>query len=254
MSDKFSKDDLVSVIVPTYNTERFLYDCLLSISKQTYKNFELIIVDNESRDSTQYVINKFYRNFVDKLDIKLDSAKFLYIGSWQEPVERALEIAEGSYFTVVGSDDIIKPNYVLNCMKIMKKIEGAHLAFNSAMYQIDEEEKIYSGLMVQNYKDIKDLKRQLLLRCPIFTPSLFYDMEIYRSGVFKYDSATYAGNSDYFMYCEMVDQGHFIPYFPHPLGYVYRWNTEQSTWTLKLSGVDYEKMVMDYWKKEWNEG
>jgi len=59
--------DLVSVIVPTYNSEKFLFQCLESIKKQTYKNTELIIVDNNSADNTKEIALSFCHSREDGL-------------------------------------------------------------------------------------------------------------------------------------------------------------------------------------------
>ena len=50
---------LVSIIVPTYNSEKFLEGCLESIQKQTYSHIELIVVDNNSKDNTKEIARKY---------------------------------------------------------------------------------------------------------------------------------------------------------------------------------------------------
>jgi len=54
---------LVSIIIPTYNSEKTLENCLKSIKRQTYKNIEVIIVDNFSNDKTYNISKKFKANF-----------------------------------------------------------------------------------------------------------------------------------------------------------------------------------------------
>jgi glycosyltransferase involved in cell wall biosynthesis len=50
---------LVSVIIPTYNSSRTLEKCLESIKNQSYKNIEIIVVDNNSKDNTKEIALKF---------------------------------------------------------------------------------------------------------------------------------------------------------------------------------------------------
>lgn len=52
-------EPLVSIITPVYNAERFLEDTIKSIQKQSYKNWELILVDDCSKDSSSEIIEKF---------------------------------------------------------------------------------------------------------------------------------------------------------------------------------------------------
>lgn len=54
-----SKNPLVSVIIPTKNSAQFLEKCLISIKKQTYKNIEIIVVDNNSTDNTKKIARKY---------------------------------------------------------------------------------------------------------------------------------------------------------------------------------------------------
>ena len=53
--------ELISVIVPVYNAEKYLKDCLKSILDQSYNNFELIVVNDGSKDRTQNIIDHFSR-------------------------------------------------------------------------------------------------------------------------------------------------------------------------------------------------
>ena len=54
-----SSNDKISIIIPTYNREKLLIRSIKSILKQTYKNFEIIIVDDFSKDNTKNIINIF---------------------------------------------------------------------------------------------------------------------------------------------------------------------------------------------------
>ena len=99
----------VSIIVPCYNAELYIRDCLISVLEQDYENFEVIFVDNESADNSLSVaksVSKKYSKLI------IDQAKNLYRHSWQEPVEKALSLFSGDYFTIVGADDIIDKEYV----------------------------------------------------------------------------------------------------------------------------------------------
>ena len=55
-------DGLVSVIIPVYNAEKFLSATLDSIFAQTYKNFEIVLVDDCSRDSSAEIISKYRKS------------------------------------------------------------------------------------------------------------------------------------------------------------------------------------------------
>ena len=52
---------LVSIIVPTFNSEKYLKNCIESILNQSYKNFEVIFVDNSSKDKTVQIIKDYIK-------------------------------------------------------------------------------------------------------------------------------------------------------------------------------------------------
>ena len=86
------KEPLVSIIIPTYNSEKTLAKCLESIKKQTYKNIEVIVVDRFSADST-IEIAKRYGARIYQLDCERAKAKNFGLG-----------IARGEYIMFVDSD------------------------------------------------------------------------------------------------------------------------------------------------------
>ena len=52
------QSDLISVIIPTYNSEKFIKKTVISVLKQTYRNLEIVIVDDCSKDSTRTIIEE----------------------------------------------------------------------------------------------------------------------------------------------------------------------------------------------------
>ena len=66
-----SVDDLVSIILPTFNSEKYLDSCLKSITRQTYPNMEIIIIDGYSSDNTSNII----KNYEQEINIKLIKKK-----------------------------------------------------------------------------------------------------------------------------------------------------------------------------------
>ncbi len=97
--------DLISIIVPVYNVEKYLEDCINSILNQTYKNFELILVDDGSTDGSSYLCDKLK---------KIDN-RIIVIHQYNQGLSAArnsgLEICSGKFITFVDSDDMIDENY-----------------------------------------------------------------------------------------------------------------------------------------------
>ena len=98
--------DLISIVVPIYNAEQYLRDCLESILKQKYHNFEVILVNDGSIDSSEAIC----REYVNRDD------RFLYANKEHEGVSSArnygLELVKGEYVTFIDADDWIEENYL----------------------------------------------------------------------------------------------------------------------------------------------
>ena len=93
--------DLISVIVPIYNVEKYLEKCVNSITSQTYKNLEIILVDDGSTDSSPEICEKLKQSddriiVIHKKNGGLSSAR-----------NAGLDIAKGKYIGCVDSDDYI---------------------------------------------------------------------------------------------------------------------------------------------------
>lgn len=105
---------VVSVIVPVYNCEKYIEKCLLSIKKQTFRNFEVIIVNNGSTDGTQEIINRF-----DK-----DDSRFKVYSQDNQGIcgsrNRGLNESKGKYVCFIDADDFVEPDY---CKKMVEAIQ-----------------------------------------------------------------------------------------------------------------------------------
>lgn len=92
-------EPLVSIIIPTYNVERYIEECIDSLLKQTYKRIEIIVIDDGSKDATPYLLKSYEERILLKLNKK---------NQGQGAVRNhGLEQANGEYILFVDSDDWI---------------------------------------------------------------------------------------------------------------------------------------------------
>lgn len=101
-----NKDSLISIIIPVYNVEKYIEQCLDSIKKQSYQNFEVIIVNDGSQDNTESICKK----------IAQSDARFKYFSKENGGVSSArnfgLDNANGHYITFIDGDDWVDPNHL----------------------------------------------------------------------------------------------------------------------------------------------
>lgn len=106
---------LISIIIPVYNVEIYLKECLNSVINQTYKNLEIIVVDDGSTDSCGKICDEFA-----KQDSRI---KVLHQQNAGQAVARnkALDIMQGEYLAFVDSDDIIDESYIQTLFDMIQK-------------------------------------------------------------------------------------------------------------------------------------
>jgi teichuronic acid biosynthesis glycosyltransferase TuaG len=95
-------DPLVSVIIPLYNAENYILQTLESVKKQTFKNIELIVVDNASTDSSLTVVKEFSKNYESIKIITND----INSGGPAKPRNIGIEASQGEYIAFLDSDDL----------------------------------------------------------------------------------------------------------------------------------------------------
>ena len=101
-----SQDIKISVIVPCYNVEKYLDDCLKSLLNQSFKDFEIICINDGSKDSTLEILKKY-----EKSDKRI---KVINQSNHGVSVARnaGVENSSGEYLTFIDSDDWVNANYL----------------------------------------------------------------------------------------------------------------------------------------------
>ena len=127
---------MISVIVPCYNTEKFIRKCIESILTQTYKNLEIILVDDGSTDNTG--------NICDWYASKDDRIKVLHgkNGGSSAARNKGMAIAKGDYITFVDSDDWIKKDTYKYLISLMAKYH-ADCALGRTLGSYEKDNKVF---------------------------------------------------------------------------------------------------------------
>ena len=135
--------DLVSIIVPIYNTEKYLPKCLDSIINQTYKNIEILLVNDGSPDNSDKIMKEYEQN-----DNRI---KCLYKknGGLSDARNYGLRFATGKYVCFVDSDDWISEFYV---EKLVEKITS-----DKSDIAVCEFDRVYNSKKTKNTVNEYDL-------------------------------------------------------------------------------------------------
>ena len=129
-------EDLISVIVPIYNVEKYINRCIDSIIEQTYTNLEIILVDDGSTDNSGSICDEYAK--------KDNRIKVIHKenGGVSSARNVGLDTAIGQYITFVDSDDYIEKKYCEILLKTLKKQKADCVACGYNRIYKNKEEKM----------------------------------------------------------------------------------------------------------------
>ncbi len=166
-------EELISIITPTYNCGKFISETIKSVQLQTYQNWEMIIVDDCSKDDTEEIVLGFIKN-----DKRIKYHKLKNNSGAAVARTTAMELAKGSYMAFLDSDDIWTEDKLEKQLSFMKK---NNYAFTCTSYeQIDEEGNSLNRIVNPVEKCSYN---RLLLDCPVGNSTVMYDVK--KMGKFK---------------------------------------------------------------------
>lgn len=171
--------DLISVVVPVYNVHSFLDNCVKSILNQTYKNIEIILVDDGSTDDSGSVCDSYAKidnriNVIHKANGGLSDARNI-----------GIKKAQGSYITFVDSDDYIDKNYIESLYILITK-NNSDIAC-SRMKKTDSlnDKIINKNEKINIYNSIDAIKEILYQRnIDNSAPSKLFKKELFKNILF----------------------------------------------------------------------
>lgn len=147
--NKEENDILISFIVPVYNADKYVEECINSLVGQTQKNIEILCIDDKSTDQSLNILNKF---------AKIDSRIHVYSHSKNMGAGGArntgLEYARGKYIWFIDADDFIDKDAVETLLGYLKQHDDKIdlLGFNADAFTMDGEQYIKSdGGIVRNW-------------------------------------------------------------------------------------------------------
>ena len=143
MSKKNNNLPLISIIVPLYNTEKYIEQCLNSILDQTFQNYELIIIDDCSIDNSVKIIKSYIPNFKERL--KLVKLKNNVGAAFARNI--GINLSRGKYITFVDSDDFLISNALENFYKAAEETQAD--VIHTEKYFNCKEEKIDVGVNLE---------------------------------------------------------------------------------------------------------
>lgn len=119
---------MFSIIIPTYNSAKTITKTLDSIAEQTYKNFEVIIVDGLSKDNTIDIINQYAQKFTLQCISEKDNGIY-------DAMNKGIEFAKNDWVYFLGSDDYLFSNLVLERIAEKITLSNCDIIYGNAFVQ-----------------------------------------------------------------------------------------------------------------------
>ena len=165
---------LISIIVPVYKVEKFLPECVESILAQTYKNFELFLVDDGSPDKCGEICDEYAKK--DKRITVIHKEN----GGLSDARNAAMDKVHGEYLTFIDSDDFIHEDYLKRMVYCVKK-------FDADIVQCDfTRDRESLGCQNQTNKFIKLNNDEILREYLHFkAPKVFAWGKLYKTSLFN---------------------------------------------------------------------
>jgi glycosyltransferase involved in cell wall biosynthesis len=158
MSSDVSEKWLISIIVPAYNVDKYIENCILSIVSQTYTNFELIVVDDGSTDRTKEIIDTYAEK----------DERIFVLHKKNEGVSSArndgLDISRGDYVVFIDGDDYISKDFLSYLLNIAMQT-GADFCLSKNCYIKTRDKQV----RVDNISILNPEEGTALLLSPLVT-------------------------------------------------------------------------------------
>ena len=212
----------ISVIVPVYNVEKYLSQCLNSIIHQTYKNLEIILIDDGSTDSSGLICDNYSQK--DKRIKIIHKSQ----GGLSDARNAGLKIATGEYISFIDSDDFINKNMYSILINNAQKYNSDIVWFNYYNYY-SKKHFINSSIIKNN--DLYDLSSSDKIK---FAKNLFYQYKmdahvwakLYKRSIFNNIKFPYGKLfEDIFVFLPILSNAKIISTIPDCL-YFYRNRSE----------------------------
>lgn len=144
-----NKFPLISVAIPFYNAESFLKHAILSVLNQTYKNLEILLIDDGSTDSSLVIAESFYDQRIKVVSDGVNRGLIYRLN-------QSVNIALGEYYARMDADDIMHPDRLATQIEYLLKYRNVDV-LGTSYYSIDASNKIRQCIMLEHTCNINNM-------------------------------------------------------------------------------------------------
>ena len=186
---------LVSIIIPCFNQEKYITDAIMSAENQTYKDIEIVFIDDCSTDGSLEVANELKKKYTNIVVLKNETNLGVV-----DSRNKAIDVAKGFYILPLDGDDTIEPTYIEDAVKVFEEKPDVGFVYCKARK---------FGAVNEDWNLPKFNKESFIFRNCIVNSSLFRKSDFIKLG--KYKSYMYSWTEDYDLWMSFVEAG-LLPY------------------------------------------
>jgi len=239
---------LVSIVVVTYNSSKYVLETLESVKKQTYQNIELVVTDDCSKDNTVEII----KDWVDKNKERFVRTHLVEASANSGVTgncNRGCNASQGEYIKTIAGDDILEVEAVTEFMKYVNANKSVSLIY-AQVTLINEKSEITEFVNPKIVRKRLTFNKEFQSNM-VHAPGIFFSRAIYDK-VNGFDENLKLEDIDY--YLKILDQGGIIEYMEKPVAF-YRIHSQSLSQDYNLMLQEHVKTLDKYRKRKhykWN--
>lgn len=214
------EENKVSIIIPVYNAEKFIGKTIESVLNQTYKNWEMLIFNDKSKDNSLKIIKKYSEK--DERIKVVDSKENVGVVAARN---KLIEIATGEFIAFLDADDYWKQNKLEKQIKFMRK-NNASISCTEYT-RVTEDEKEINDIIIKEIITYEDMLKNNYLGCL----TVVYNANKLGKRYFKERKK----NEDYVLWLEIVKETKIIFGLKENLAFYRVLNNSRSSNKIKVA-------------------
>lgn len=184
---------LISVVMPAYQAEKFIRAAIASVQTQSYENWELLVIDDGSKDATVEIVEAMAKD--DSRICLLRNEQNMGVAKTRN---RGIELARGEYVALLDSDDLWMPEKLEKQLALAQE-EDAQVVYCSYAMIDEQDQKKHEPFLVPPKTDYKKMLISSVISCSTVL------LEAETAKAYKFDEAYY--HEDYVLWMQLLKDG-----------------------------------------------
>lgn len=201
----------ISVIIPVYNVEKYLAECLTSVVNQTFKDIEIICVNDGSTDNSPKILDEFAQK----------DSRIKIINQENQGLSAArntgLDVATGEYVSFIDSDDFVRTDLYAD---IQKLLPAELICFNAKIFPISEKYRTLQNYTQCQFDGEQPMEEKLILKTNVHVWNKVFRTSIIKENNIRFPKGLYF--EDFPFVCEYMLSINSVKFFGGKGYYFYR--------------------------------